>query len=235
MVKDKKITLNVSHLILGAIILFLLWLLLKPVNVDLSKYDKQKREIDSLSQIITGLQKEQKILDESISKHQNKIDSLDRKDWGPLETKWIQYYINIGYDVVNLNKKGGGGPEFHTDESKEKIRQSHLGKKRPSYIGENISKSNIGKKKIRIKTRKDVGIPKSDIIKKNMSMVKIGKPSTNPKKPILQFTTDNIFIKEWDSITSAGDFLNIPYGNITNCCKGLNKKIGGFIWKYKTN
>jgi hypothetical protein len=165
----------------------------------------------------------------------DKIDSLDRKDWGPLETKWIQYYINIGYDVVNLNKKGGGGPEFHTDESKEKIRQSHLGKKRPSYIGENISKSNIGKKKIRIKTRKDVGIPKSDIIKKNMSMVKIGKPSTNPKKPILQFTTDNIFIKEWDSITSAGDFLNIPYGNITNCCKGLNKKIGGFIWKYKTN
>jgi len=79
MVKDKKITLNVSHLILGAIILFLLWLLLKPVNVDLSKYDKQKIEIDSLSQTINRLQKEQKVLDESILKHKNKIDSLDNE------------------------------------------------------------------------------------------------------------------------------------------------------------
>ena len=49
MIKDKSITLNVSHLILGAIILLLLWLLLKPTKVDLSKYDKQKQEIECLS------------------------------------------------------------------------------------------------------------------------------------------------------------------------------------------
>jgi len=52
MIKDKSITLNVSHLILGAIILLLLWLLLKPTKVDLSKYDKQKQEIDSLNNIL---------------------------------------------------------------------------------------------------------------------------------------------------------------------------------------
>ncbi len=103
MVKDIKITLNVSHLILGAIILFLLWLLLKPVNVDLSKYDKQKREIDSLSQIITGLQKEQKILDESILKHQNKIDSLDNEiDTTNQEIENIRaYYGKKIRDIAN--------------------------------------------------------------------------------------------------------------------------------------
>ncbi len=77
--KDKKITFNISHLIMGAIILLLLWLLLKPSNVDLSKYDKQKQQIDSLSNVINGLQKEQKSLDESVIKHQNKIDSLDNE------------------------------------------------------------------------------------------------------------------------------------------------------------
>jgi peptidoglycan hydrolase CwlO-like protein len=79
MIKDKSITLNVSHLILGAIILLLLWLLLKPANVDLSKYDKQKQQIDSLSRVITELQKEQLQLDKSIFYHQNKIDSLDNE------------------------------------------------------------------------------------------------------------------------------------------------------------
>ena len=77
MVKDKSITLNVSHLIMGAIILLLLWFLLKPVNVDLSKYDKQKREIDSLSNVINGLQKELVELNKSINFHQNRIDSLN--------------------------------------------------------------------------------------------------------------------------------------------------------------
>jgi len=103
MVKDKKITLNISHLILGAIILLLLWLLLKPVNVDLSKYDKQKREIDSLSQIINGLQKEQKILDGYIVKHQNKIDSLDNEiDTTNQEIKDIRsYYGKKIRDIIN--------------------------------------------------------------------------------------------------------------------------------------
>jgi len=79
MVKDKSITLNVSHLILGAIILLLLWLLLKPTNVDMSKYDKQKQEIDSLNNVLVNLQKHQLELDKSILFHQNRIDSLNNE------------------------------------------------------------------------------------------------------------------------------------------------------------
>jgi len=159
------------------------------------------------------------------------LDKLNER-----ETYWKQYYIDqYGWDKMLFCElyDNGGGPK--SKEIKEKMRQSHLGKKRPLYVGDNISKSNKGKKKIRIKIRKDIGIPKPDEVKKKMSLAKIGKTSTNPKKPILQFTIYGIFIKEWDSITSAGDFFNIPYGNITNCCKGLRKQIGGFVWKYKTN
>ncbi len=43
----------------------------------------------------------------------DEIYSVNRKDWEKLETKWIQHYIDLGYDVVNKRKKGGGGLEFH--------------------------------------------------------------------------------------------------------------------------
>ena len=81
MIKDKSITLNVSHLIMGAIILLLLWFLLfpNPTPNDSSKYNKQKQEIDSLSYIVNELQKEQIILNKSIKKHQDVIDSLDNE------------------------------------------------------------------------------------------------------------------------------------------------------------
>ncbi len=78
MVKDKILNIRISHLIMGAIILFLLWFVfLKPTKNDSSKYDKQKQEIDSLTYIINGLKKEQIELDKSIKFHQTKIDSLD--------------------------------------------------------------------------------------------------------------------------------------------------------------
>jgi group I intron endonuclease len=176
------------------------------------------------------------------------LDKLNER-----ETYWKQYYIDqYGWDRMLFCElyDNGGGPKSketkqkmkqshlgkkHSPEVCEKMRQYHLGKKRPSHVGKNISKSNTGNKKIRVKIRKDIGMPKPDEVKKKMSLAKIGKMSTNPKKPILQFSVCGVFIKEWDSITSAGNFLNIPYGNITNCCKGLKKQIGGFVWKYKIN
>lgn len=76
--KDKVIQIKISHLIMGAIILFLLWFaFLKPTKNDSSKYDKQKQQIDSLNNILNGLKKEQVELDKSIKFHQTKIDSLN--------------------------------------------------------------------------------------------------------------------------------------------------------------
>lgn len=51
-------------------------------------------------------------------------------------------------------------------------------------------------------------------------------------RPILQYTTDDVFIKEWPNIVSAERELNIKNG-IGKCCKGKQKTAGGFKWKYK--
>lgn len=51
--------------------------------------------------------------------------------------------------------------------------------------------------------------------------------------PVLQFTKDGIFIKEWLSMNEVKRQLGISKGNICWCCKGKVKSAGGFIWKYK--
>jgi len=80
MIKSKTIKFNVSHLIMGAIILLLLiFMFLRPETVDLSKYDGQKQEIDSLNRTLIELQKKQVELDNSILQHQFKIDSLNNE------------------------------------------------------------------------------------------------------------------------------------------------------------
>lgn len=50
------------------------------------------------------------------------------------------------------------------------------------------------------------------------------------KKPILQFTLDGEFVREWPS---ASDVSKEVQSNIVTCLKGRYKTAYGFIWKYK--
>jgi len=52
-------------------------------------------------------------------------------------------------------------------------------------------------------------------------------------KPILQFTLDGDFIKEWGSATKIEVQLKIYHSNISKCCRGKQKTCGGYKWKYK--
>ena len=52
-------------------------------------------------------------------------------------------------------------------------------------------------------------------------------------KPVLQYTPDGIFVKEYPSISEAGRTSTVKNKNIQNVLSGKNKTAGGFIWKYK--
>ncbi len=75
--KNKTIELNISHLIISAIILLLLWFLFKPTNVDLSKYDKQKEEIKRLKNNIKLLKFNQTVLNKQLTQQNHIVDSLN--------------------------------------------------------------------------------------------------------------------------------------------------------------
>lgn len=151
----------------------------------------------------------------------------------------------------------------HTEESKQKMSESKKGKAIPWLNGglerseehrNNLSKSlkgrispNKGKKfsdEYKNKLSEShrglnsgekhpmYGKTHSEETKKKISESS-KKPRPNRLKPILQYSKDNKFIKEWESITHASDELKI--NNISACCNNKLKTAGGFIWKYKSN
>lgn len=61
----------------------------------------------------------------------------------------------------------------------------------------------------------------------------IRKSREHLKKPVLQYTLDGQFIREWDSCLAVEKELGIKNGNISSCCKGKQKTAYGYIWRYK--
>lgn len=60
-----------------------------------------------------------------------------------------------------------------------------------------------------------------------------GKPQYKHRKPILQYTLDGVFVKEWYGVTEVEKELGLSHKNISRHLKGKTKSAYGFIWKYK--
>jgi hypothetical protein len=143
------------------------------------------------------------------------MPSIDRKDWVPLESYWIEQFRQWGFDVLNKNK-GGGGSCYQSVETCLKKSKSMKGK----YIR--------------------LGVTLTEDTKKLMSLASVGKPkpwlkgrkSPKPKLPIFQYSLDNIFIKEWESAKMVSEVLGFSKPNITGAANGTYKTAYGFIWKY---
>lgn len=56
------------------------------------------------------------------------------------------------------------------------------------------------------------------------------KHGTNPQKKVLQFTKNNIFIKEYVSLNEASRQTAVFVSNISSCCREKYNTAGGFIW-----
>ena len=52
-------------------------------------------------------------------------------------------------------------------------------------------------------------------------------------KPVLQFSKNGEFIKEFSSIHEAAQEMNTSHVSISKACNGKSKSSCGFIWKFK--
>ena len=55
----------------------------------------------------------------------------------------------------------------------------------------------------------------------------------NTSKPVLQFTLDGVFIREWPSLKEVNRVLGYATTNISKCCLGKSKMAYGYIWRHK--
>ena len=77
------------------------------------------------------------------------IKGTNKNLWKPRESYWIQHYLNSGFEVLNKQLKGGSGVEYHSEETKNKIKE--------------------WRKQNHIRVRKDIEDKKHDIIKQYIS------------------------------------------------------------------
>jgi hypothetical protein len=95
------------------------------------------------------------------------------------------------------------------------------------YITENLSTPKIakilgfGKKKIWDSLKENNISKPKEVWKKQLS--------TKPKKVVLQYDLCGNLIKEWSSLSE----IDLNISNIANCCRGIAKSAGGYIWRYK--
>ena len=193
----------------------------------------------------------------------DEVNSLKYKDWEPLETFWIEYFKFLGFTVVNKRKKGGSGSEFQTEETKQKIKKSSIGKPKSLIHAENISKGKKGKpstfkghkhnissiekirkahlgkiysKESRDKMQKSsIGKPKSLEHRKNMSLRKknIPKPEGFGKKISKTILQYDLKGNFIKEWSSALEAEKFIKGDVGAFCRGIQKTAGKYIWKFK--
>jgi hypothetical protein len=143
----------------------------------------------------------------------DEIESLDSKDWKPLESFWINYFKFLGFEVLNKND-GGGGNTTVSEETKLKIKISSIGQKRSD------------------ETKIKMSISRKGRIHSEKSKIQIG---INKRKEVLQYNLDGTFIKEWRGIKEVSKTLGLYKNGISSCYSGRINSCGGFIWRLKDN
>lgn len=128
--------------------------------------------------------------------------------------------------------RGENNPNYGkhlSEETKRKLSEALKGKKH----------SEEAKKKISIATKGEnnpfYGKRHSEESRKKMSESHkgqlIGAEHPNSKK-IIQYDSNGCLIRIWDCINDANKELNLDTNGISNCYRGIQKKAGGFIWRY---
>lgn len=175
-----------------------------------------------------------------------------------VETKYIDLYDsrNNGYNI----EPGGNENKHLAEETKQKLREAHLGKKASDETRKKMSESRMGdknpmygqthsedaRKKISESKKGKPGHPCSDYQKECARQANLGKEvSDETRKKISEANKGNIpynrnprpvycieLNRLFDYAAVAGKKLNIRSGNIINCCEHTRKTCGGYRWMY---
>jgi hypothetical protein len=145
------------------------------------------------------------------------------KNWRRWEKYYIKKYRDLGYQLENKNE-GGGGIEFVSQETRNKI-SNH-----PTR-GKQISKANLGMSK------SHKGKPFSEEhkakIKATRGFLKSRK-NTWQSKAVLQYDLEGNFIKEFGSQTEAQYIMDKPKSDgVGAVCRNEQKTAYGYKWKFK--
>lgn len=144
--------------------------------------------------------------------HEIIVDNLTRQEACNLEIELIKEFDTMN-ETHGYNLCGGGKGAKHSEQSRKKISESRKGivfsKEHLKNLTEALRNRNYS--------------PSEEIIKEVSERFSIN---------VSQYSKDGTFIKTWVSMIEAEKALGICYQHIGQCCRGIVKSAGGFIWRY---
>lgn len=152
-------------------------------------------------------------------KHEILFQELDENRAKSLEIDLIRHYknLNISYNITNGGDGHLGCSWKPSLELRELWSKQRKGRVLTSDWKDKISKATKGKTFRR------------DILEKGVAASK-----KVCSKPVLQYSIEGKFIKEWSSMKEAARGLGISSPrDIKRCCTGERKTRAGFIWRLK--
>lgn len=169
------------------------------------------------------------------------FDNLNKISACLIEIDLIFYYqkIQMSYNI-NL---GGEGSESMSSETKQKISQTlknhPVSEETRAKISKKVSGERHGNwgKPLSPETRARIGKAnsgeKNGMFNHKFTEEEIARKRLTNVKPILQYSKDGEFIREWISAREVGRILGVYSKSISKCCLGQRKTALGYVWKYK--
>lgn len=180
----------------------------------------------------------------------NLLDVVDEETWDFWEKYWISQCKSWDFKLTNISAGGKGVKRPVSEETKAFLlkfaKERVWTEKQRKIISENIKqyyakqREKGGYKYQQPKFKKEKYVCTEEH-RKNLSIShknqKISKETLQKliaknKKPILQYSLNDKFIKEWDSAVLASKELKINASFLRHCLLGDKKQAGGFKWKY---
>jgi len=144
------------------------------------------------------------------------IEVCDVNNWIEREIFWIKFYKAQGIELKNTAEGGGGNHGMKmSDESRLRMSKA----KKEIWKTRVISEEELHNRHLAGKRNYEMYNPLKEYWVK-------------ARVPILQYTKEGEFIKEWESIKLAEETLNLN-GCIHSILSRKDGLSGGFIWKYK--
>ena len=154
------------------------------------------------------------------NKQNNNVDNLE----------WISPKDNMNYGTRNERMSNSLKGRTFTEEHRKNISKVRKGKHHTEEAKKKISKSLKGK------NNPNYGKQFTEEHKKKLSENHADyKGKKNPNaKPVLMFTLDGEFIRKFDCVRDANEYLgkDRDRDNISKCARGGSKTAWGYIWKY---
>lgn len=175
-------------------------------------------------------------------KHEIIETNLTKEEAEKKEIRLIKFYDSTNPKNGYNCDSGGNVNRCHTEETKEKIRKSHIGMKYDDEFKKKISESKKGNKnRLGKKFSEEVRLSLSAKHKgktageKNYFYGKHFYGALNPmSKPVIRYSLTGEYIDERDCASQYARELKISNAtHIVEVCKGKRKTAYGYIWKYK--